>query len=115
MSQKDLHEIIGALENYMAKAKQVKDFDPSKYYDVQNELLTLGLDGHEADSMLLHTQIVSEFISQMHKVLMIFEKVATTRQVRAEKTTLLETKTKKLAEIRALSASLEAEIEELQK
>ena len=112
MSQKDLHEIIGALENYMAKAKQVKDLDLSKYLKVQKELETLDLDGHEVDTMLLHTQLVSKFISQMRETLPIFKKVEENRQERAKKIALLETK---LAETRAHSASLEAEIAELQK
>lgn len=113
MSQEALLKIIGALENY--KAEQLKDFDPSDYCKVQDELIALGLDGHEAEIMLLHTSTISTFQSEMVKALDIFKKVATIRKVRAEKTTLLETKTKKLAEAQALSASLEAEIAELQK
>ena len=113
MSEEALLKIIGALDNY--KAELVKAFDLSDYCKVQNELLALGLDGHEAEFMLMHPSTISTFQSEMVKGLNILKKLATIREDRAKKITLLETKKKELAETEAHSASLKAEIAELQK
>ena len=109
MSEEALLKIIGALDNYTAKHVKVCD-QSETWYDFQEELIALGLNGDEAVEMLMHTQIISEFISKMRDALAIFKKVEEIRQDRAKKITLLETN---LAKARALSASLEAEIAEL--
>ena len=104
-----LLEIMGAVQNYLVE--ETMDFDPPGHLNVQDRLLASGLEMHEAERMLTHAGRISRFLSELSEDLEIFKKVATFREDRAKKTELLERK-KELAETRARSVSLEANIAE---
>ena len=104
-----LLDIMGAVQNYLVE--ETMDFDPPGHLDVQNRFLASGLKMHEAERMLTHAGRISRFLSELSEDLEIFKKVATFHEDRAKKTELLERK-KELAETRARSVSLEANIAE---
>lgn len=112
MSSDALLKLMGAVQNYLVE--ETMDFDPPEYLVVQDRLLASGLEMHEAERMLDHSDKISKFLSELSKDLEIFKKVATFREDRA-KTELLETKKKELEEAQALVATKIAEIAELQK
>ncbi len=107
MSVKDLGDVIKTLEDYMAlKTTRVGE---SEYFAIQEKLLESGLDGFEAESVLMHTSKVGDFLSAMKKDLELFKKANKFREDSLEK------KKKELEEAQALVATKLAELAELQK
>ena len=112
-SRSALHDILRRLEIYMGEVSKVNDQSPCRFQDYQDKLIALGLDELKANKMITHFRTINEFCLEMHEVLQIFETVAKLCEDRARKTKLLEKK-KKLEEAKALVASLDAELVELE-
>jgi hypothetical protein len=115
-SRSALLYILGRLEIYTGEATKVYNQSPRRFQDVQDKLIDLGLDECEANKMITHFRTINEFCLEMRAVLQICEKVDKLRADRAIQTKLkLLEKKKEVEEAKARVASLDAELEELEK
>ena len=90
MSTGTLITIIGVLQDYLVE--ETKNVEQSDIHSVQAELIGLGLDMHEAENILMHTNKVREFILAMNTDLEIFKKVNKLREERDKAKLLYEAK-----------------------
>ncbi len=114
MSEEALSSVIKTLQDYREQ-EVVRVLEESEYFQAEDELIRLGLDKHDAQTVLLLMSTIDDFLPMLIEARTVFNKANKLGELRIEKQKKeLEEKKKKLKEAHALVARLVAEVAELQ-